>query len=852
MAEKKKYKVTKSSSGKKTAPKKNGGQTKGAKTAKTAKTAEKAGSAKRTQERPEYREIGLGHRAAPFIIAAVTLFLAICMLFPDGCGFLGKWLRDLFSGLFSWGSMFMFPVLIILALFWQRDAREYGLGRRIGFGIGTILTASVLFAEFSKFNRTFAVAELYDNGRLGQGGGVLGGLLSALLGKAFGRPGVLIITIAALAICVVLLLGLTPAGIAEFIRSHTVDKVSDEKDPSEKKPRKPKPHTPSYDPTLEEAEKDGDEYEPVNFADGVDVYDDSRAGDIDPNPYETDGGVTAGQAEYDDIFGVFDDKDKIEEAPEVDPVPDIIPEEAEGLAAEREDLFPEKPAEEEAEVIPYEFPPKELLPLPRKAKNMDNSRELQSKGEKLVATLASFKVNTNIVHISQGPTITRYELVPEQGVRVKSIANLVDDISLALATQGVRIEAPIPGKAAVGVEVPNSTVSTVFLRELLENPDFTNSESLLTVALGMDVAGAPVYLDISRMPHLLIAGATGMGKSVCINSMIVSLLYRADPEQVKLILVDPKKVELSVYNGLPHLLVPVVTDPKKAAGTLRWAVLEMDRRFELIESVGARDIYRYNVATRNDPDCEFLPHVVIIIDELADLMMTAPDDIEDSIMRLAQKARAAGMHLIIGTQRPSVDIITGVIKGNIPSRIAFTVASQVDSRTILDTAGAEKLIGRGDMLYAPVGQSKPVRVQGAFVSEQDVERIVDYIKSNRERIEYDDSVIETIEEESKKCKVGKKRSAGESTLSSEELDDDPMLKPAIELALESGKISTSLIQRRLKLGYGRSAKLIDVMEAKGIVSPPDGQKPRSVLITKPEYQEMLAGESPDEPDDNGI
>lgn len=496
-------------------------------------------------------------------------------------------------------------------------------------------------------------------------------------------------------------------------------------------------------------------------------------------------------------------------------------------------------AEKEKEYI---FPPITMLNLDTSPKSEDISEELHTNAAKLVETLKSFKVRTHIVNVSRGPTITRYELAPEEGVRVRAIANLVDDISLNLATSGVRIEAPIPGKAAVGVEVPNKKVNTVYLRELIDTNTFRSAQSKTTAVLGMDVAGNPVYLDISKMPHLLIAGATGMGKSVCINSLIVSLLYKASPDEVKLILIDPKKVELNIYNGLPHLLVPVVSDPKKSAGALHWAVTEMERRFSLIEEAGVREIRAYNAATKDDPDKEYLPHIIIIIDELAELMMQSPDDVEASICRIAQKARAAGMHLILGTQRPSVDVITGLIKANVPSRIAFTVASQTDSRVVLDMSGAEKLIGRGDMLYAPVGSMKPQRVQGAFVSEKEVLNIVDFIKKQSEA-EYSTEIMENIEKEAEKCdQKGKKGLSSDDDM---ENGVDPMLRQAIELAIDSGKISTSLIQRRLSLGYGRAAKLIDEMESRGFVSPPEGQKPRNVLITREQYMEMVLNRKED-------
>lgn len=489
---------------------------------------------------------------------------------------------------------------------------------------------------------------------------------------------------------------------------------------------------------------------------------------------------------------------------------------------------------------PYQFPPVTLLKKDTSDKSEDVAGELESNAAKLVNILRSFNVKTKIVNVSRGPTITRYELQPEAGTRVRSVANLVDDIALGLAADGVRIEAPIPGKSAIGIEVPNSSVSTVYIRDLIDSESFRSAKSKLTTCLGMDVAGAPIYLDAAKMPHLLICGATGMGKSVCINSLIVSMLYKATPDEVKLILIDPKKVELNIYSGIPHLLVPVVSDPKKAAGSLHWAVTEMERRFALIEDVGMRDIKGYNEITKNDPDREYLPQIVIIIDELADLMMTAPDDVEESICRLAQKARAAGMHLIIGTQRPSVDVITGLIKANIPSRIAFRVSSQMDSRVVLDSSGAEKLIGRGDMLYSPVGAPKPQRVQGAFVSEEEIDGIITFIKKNAGHAAYSDDVMESIEKEAAMC--GQKK--GKTAIEGEDFDgdgspDDPMLKNAVELAVETGKISTSLIQRRLSLGYGRAAKLIDRMEQMGYVSAPEGQKPRRVLITKEQYMELV-------------
>jgi len=507
--------------------------------------------------------------------------------------------------------------------------------------------------------------------------------------------------------------------------------------------------------------------------------------------------------------------------------------EKESLALSEEDVNDD--IEEE-----YHFPPISLLgaaPPP----NPGSRSEQENTARKLVETLESFGVKTTVSGISKGPAVTRYELQPQRGVRVRSIVNLTDDIALATASSGVRIEAPIPGKEAVGIEVPNKARDTVFVRELIESENFENS-SPLYCTLGKDVAGNYIYSDLSKMPHILIAGATGMGKSVCLNSLIVSMLYRASPEEVQMILIDPKKVEFNKYNGIPHLLVPVVSDSKKAAGALNWAVIEMEKRFIELEEVGARDIKGYNAAVKNDPDRKQMSYIVIVIDELADLMMTAKNEVETSICRLAQKARAAGMHLVIGTQRPSVDVITGLIKANVPSRIACTVASQVDSRTIIDIIGAEKLLGKGDMLYAPVVSSKPLRVQGCFVSDSEVESICDFIRSQRGAA-YDESVSNLIEREAQKCGMGKKGAA--MVEDGGDGDEDPMLKSAIELAIDSGKISTSLIQRRMSLGYGRAAKLIDRMEQLGYVSAPDGSKPRDVLISKHEYMEMrLKDEAP--------
>jgi len=471
----------------------------------------------------------------------------------------------------------------------------------------------------------------------------------------------------------------------------------------------------------------------------------------------------------------------------------------------------------------FTLPPISLLQRDIKLKNPRMNKDISEKIQQLEDTLASFGVNGKVSQVNCGPAITRFEIQPESGTKVSKIVNLSDDIALNLAASQVRIEAPIPGKAAVGIEVPNKEVAIVGFRDILESPEFSENPSKVTVGLGMDIAGKVVVADLSKMPHLLVAGATGSGKSVCMNTIICSLLYKSLPTELKLLMIDPKMVELTNYNGIPHLIAPVVTDSKKAATALRWMVNEMENRYEMFAAAGVKDITRFNnLKAQEDPERQnpALPYIVILIDELADLMMVAPADVEDAICRLAQMARAAGIHLVIATQRPSVDVITGLIKANVPSRIAFAVSSQIDSRTILDMGGAEKLLGQGDMLFFPIGSSKPLRVQGAYVSDKEVEKIVKFLKIQGAP-EYE-NVLE--EKATPKKQV--------------EIEDD-LLPEAVRILLESNQASISLLQRRLRIGYTRAARLIDIMEEKGIVGGYEGSKPRAILINWEEYQEMF-------------
>lgn len=488
----------------------------------------------------------------------------------------------------------------------------------------------------------------------------------------------------------------------------------------------------------------------------------------------------------------------------------------------------------ESGVNDYKLPSVELLSLPNKKSTADISGELKENAQRLIETLRSFNVNATITDISRGPTVTRYELKPAAGVRISKITNLADDIALNLAATHVRIEAPIPGKAAVGIEVPNTVKNTVSMRELIDTPEFYEQRSLLSAGIGKDIAGNCVYCDIAKMPHLLVAGTTGSGKSVCMNSIITSILYRAKPDEVKFLMIDPKQVEFSKYANIPHLLVPVVTDPRKAAGALGWAVSEMLQRYQKLSQVGVRDIEGYNKYVQKHEDMESMPKICIFIDEFADLMMAAPKEVEDSVCRLAQMARAVGMHLVIATQRPSVDVITGLIKANISSRIALTVSSQIDSRTILDAAGAEKLLGHGDMLYNPIGASKPLRVQGCFISDEEVEALCDFVKNQGES-QYDEEIAKEIEA---KAVQDKKSSPFEDDGDTEQLD--VLFDKAVDIVLETGTASTSFLQRKLSVGYARGAKIIDQLEEKGIIGPANGSKGREILINRQQWLEMQA------------
>ena len=743
------------------------------------------------------------------------------------------------------------------------------------------------------------IVHLYTQ-NAGTGGGVVGGLLGLPLIRAAGELGARIIILLLLFVAVMVLTGTTLMGLFRTIK-RPVDMVSEglenarqrreeerlilERDAQIDVPLEPqlpahpvRAETPASlfppPPEKKKAEKKNDKLERLKSVFGVEESEEQEsatAAEVSASAQESAGlpqqveegaqaleraleeiedipipapqvdAVRSAPVQKEPVFPLPDrEKSPVEEAL---PVPDDVKELTEKFMEEKEqkDRKEATPAQvtqyQAAEPVKaYCFPPVTMLAVSPHGNPAMETEELQTNGRILVDTLKSFGVQTKILDICRGPAVTRYEIQPAAGVKISKITNLSDDLALNLAATGVRIEAPIPGKAAVGIEVPNKSRSTVRMRELVESNSFQTSKSKLSVALGRDIAGQPVIADLAKMPHLLIAGTTGSGKSVCINSLIISMLYKASPDEVRFLMIDPKAVELTEYNGMPHMLVPVVTDPRKASGALGWAVSEMMKRYKIFSECNVRNLQGYNhLAASQDYQDEngqpmpSMPQIVIIIDELADLMMAAPKEVEDSICRLAQLARAAGMHLVVATQRPSVDVVTGLIKANIPSRIALTVSNAVDSRTILDAGGAEKLLGNGDMLFAPVGSTKPLRVQGCYVSDDEISSIVEFVKKAKS-IEYDEKVIEEIERNA--ASESKGDDSGDS-----EGGGDPMIDEAIKCVVEAGQASTSLLQRRLRLGYARAGRLIDEMEQLGVVGPHEGSKPRQVLMTYAQWME---------------
>ena len=815
----------------------------------------------------------------------------------------GFYVCEFFFGLFGYVAFLIPIILAFLAIFWNRFAENgKAVAKAILATVTILLTSALIHIIIALLEGEFPTnfGELYATGAALEGGGIVGGYLGWLFHTVLNIGSVFVLAIV-IPVLVCYLIGIELhvylGKLGDLIKRSWDDRGKgkpkkvkrakkqdeydddddyDEDDEEEEIPVKPvkikpvketsaKHNTRDDEPRIIIPDDEDDSSDDEINADNDEIYREDKpvkvfgkdaAAKRDVYKSETNDVLYEDEAiNMDSLDEDFEDEIVFGgKAPAIDKKTGevIFEDEQESESPEPEDMIvvddemkEELGIEEEKYEVEYQFPPIDLL---KKGglKSGTSEAEIEENKQIIREVLESFKIKVKDITCSCGPTITRYEVKPDAGVRVRAIANLVDDLALALAKSGVRIEAPIPGKAAVGIEVPNDARQTVSLRNLIETPEFQNHKSKIASCLGADVSGKPVIFDIEKMPHLLVAGTTGSGKSVCINTIITSILYRAKPNEVKLVLIDPKKVEFNVYKDIPHLSCRIVSDPKKAAGALNSAVNEMEKRFALIEEVGVRNINGYNELTKNDPDKPYMPRMVIIIDELADLMMSAPDEVETAICRIAQKARAAGIHLILGTQRPSVDVITGLIKANIPSRIAFTVTSFVDSRTIIDIGGAEKLIGMGDMLYAPVGSPKPQRVQGAFVSDGEVESVVEFIKENNAPVRYDREFEKSIDEEAAKCgNPASKKSGGDDGVKASAGDEDPKLNEAVELAIESGKISTSLLQRKLEIGYGRAAKIIDRMEELGYVGPADGNKPRKILVTAQDLAEKQINDNND-------
>ncbi|OPX90936.1 MAG: DNA translocase SpoIIIE [Pelotomaculum sp. PtaB.Bin013] len=733
---------------------------------------------------------GLKHEISGVILVALGV-LCIVSLLSQPSGFISDFAVKILKSIAGEGCYF-FPLLLVLAGGRLVRRREQTVVSPRMYGILLIYLTVLTF-----FHLIIPLEDSFKAGIAGDGGGLLGALLSYLIRKSFGMFGTYIILITAGLIALLLLTNLSLWSLAQVFSAKL-------KEGSQKGLRG------VVDYFFTEVEEDSEQALPPTPV----IIDQGERVTMQGAPVVSEQPVEGQDQEETQV------KNKNE------------PVKAKNAAGKQE------PAEEETEHEPnitldflpentsYRLPPLTILSRPFRLKNNRLSKDINENIRKLEETLDSFGIKARVIQVSRGPAITRYEIQPPSGVKVSRIVSLADDIALSMAAPGVRIEAPIPGKAAVGIEIPNKETSMVHLRDLLETQEFIQGGSKLTISLGKDIAGNPVVADLAKMPHLLIAGATGSGKSVCINTLIVSILFKATPEEVKFLMIDPKMVELAMYNGIPHLVSPVVIEPKKAATSLRWAVKEMEHRYELFAAAGVRDITHYNQLFKNkdhDQDNKQmpLPLMVVIIDELSDLMMVAPADVEDAVCRLAQMARAAGIHLLVATQRPSVDVITGLIKANIPSRISFAVSSQIDSRTILDMAGAEKLLGKGDMLFSPVGASKPLRVQGAFLSDKEVEDLVNYLKKQAEPV-YNDKILH--DEPAKEAIP--------------EIEDE-LLPQAVQILIESGHASISLLQRRLHIGYARAARLIDMMEKKGIVGGYEGSKPRAILMTLEQFNQMF-------------
>ena len=769
------------------------------------------------------------------IAGLIILSILLAVLIYSKSGFIGKQLNEVLGGML--GIMeYILPIgTFILGIRIACDNKE-NISAKLVLFLVMLISFSVVFSvfqiSFGELNTTKNISEIakdaYQIGILAKGGGALGAIIAVPLVNLLGKVGAIILCIGVAVLLIIFTFGINTSEII----SSNVDKIKEKRDEKKERRKQYKMELIQDDEIQKSQNRNRTKAKKI-----FDQINNNPKDDLMENQIKINFGGAALDIEKanEEKLSNIRNKTSKKSMRKEDIQPDVIEAnlfstvEKEKESNTKEVLQLEHTIAVEDEN--YESPPIEILSKGTKKALKGGTKALTNTASKLQKTLYSFGVSAKVENVSVGPAITRYELKPAQGVRVSKIANLADDIALNLAAETIRIEAPIPGKQAVGIEVPNKERQAVHLREVLESDKYRECDSKTAVALGKDVAGETEIADIAKMPHVLIAGSTGSGKSVCVNTIITSIIYKSKPNEVKFVMIDPKVVELSVYNGIPHLLIPVVTDPKKAAGALAWAVQEMENRYSLFAKKGVRDLKGYNnVIDKKEKGVGKLPKIIIIIDELADLMMVAKNDVEDAICRLAQKARAAGMHLVIATQRPSVDVITGLIKANVPSRIAFAVSSQVDSRTILDSVGAEKLLGKGDMLFFPSGAPKPSRVQGAFVSDDEVEKIVDFLKSNGEAT-YSEDIIESIENSGKTEKELAQEQAKDD-------DTDSLLEEAIETVVETGQASTSFIQRRFKVGYARAGRIIDQMEERGIISGYQGSKPRQVLMTLERLNEL--------------
>ena len=837
-------------------------------------------SRKKAASRPVRREVGAVVCLLLAIFAALGYFHIQAIFIDFFCG--------LVKGLIGYGYLLLPPMLLVAS-----GILAFHRGRPVRLRVWCALLLPVLAGGF--FHLLLAQAAyawdmklpelLWKQGEALASGGVISGVIALGLTAVFSKIGAGIIFVLLAVILVMVCFHISPTDVVDRLRSrpeYEEEEIPEPRPRRKKAEREPEPvregrrQQPQIDIPVDDGPLVGKKREPkpiekkerfFNRKPSVPTPDQVLTGTTQAQTEETEAPeeealpfAAPAEIRQEAVQPQLVVQPEPEPIPETQPVPEIVREPAvpptsakarqkEETAQVAAEVAQDIARSLEEEPVAYQYPPVSLLTEGEGVSSSDVAGELRVNQARLSDTIRSFGIDASISNVTRGPSVTRYELELDQGVRLNKLTNLADDIALALGATGVRI-APIPNQISmVGIEVPNRLVSPVYIHDVIDSREFRDNPSKVSFAVGKDIGGNNIVGNIAKLPHLLIAGTTGSGKSVCTNSLIISLLYKATPEEVRLIMVDPKMVELGIYNGIPHLLIPVVTDPKKAAGALQWAVVEMMKRYRAFSEIGVRDLASYNAHAAKTDDMEKMPQIVVVIDELADLMLVAAKEVEESICRVAQMGRAAGMHLIIATQRPSADVITGLMKANIPSRIAFAVASSLESRIILDTTGAEKLVGRGDMLYFPLGSGKPQRVQGCLISDEEVAAVVGFIKQNSGGAEYDQEIMHDIEKHAAEKEKGSKGVGGSEP---EDVGDDydELLPAAIEVVVETGMASVSMLQRRLKLGYSRAARLVDQMEEKGVVGPFEGSKPRQVLISKEQWQEMqfkqdMAGSAPE-------